>query len=313
MQRGRESLIRTLDRYLPQLESNLLAGIVLGQRTRLPAEVKDDFAATGTTHILASSGMNVGIVAAMFFWLARIVRIRRSRAVIPVIIAMLIYSLLAGAKPSVIRADVMASAMLIGLLLNREPDLPSSIALAALALLVWNPYSLVDPGFQLSFAAVIALTAGMPLFEPHLRASLGPEGGGRPLLPRLRSAIAGGFLVSLVAQLATLPLTAQHFNQISLTGLIANALIVCVIPLLLFGGLALWLVGVLMPPAASILSWLLSIPLAYVLGVAEFFGSFPFAVVSVVSPGWSLVAVFYLIGAVVVVRLRARAAMEEQA
>ena len=312
MQKGRESLIRTLDRYLPPLESNLLAGIVLGQRTRLPAEVKDDFAATGTTHILASSGMNVGMVAALFFWLARVVRIRRTRAVIPVIIAMLIYSLLAGAKPSVIRADVMASAMLIAWLVNREPDLPSSIALAAIALLIWNPYSLVDPGFQLSFAAVIALTACMPLFEQHIRVSLGPEGSGQPLLIRLRAGIATGFLVSLVAQLAALPLTAQHFNQISLTGLIANALIVFVIPLLLFGGLALWLVGALMPPAASILSWLMSFPLAYVLGVAEFFGSFPFAVINVVSPGWPLVGACYALATVMVLRLRARAGLENR-
>ena len=59
----------------------LTAGIVLGQRTRLPAEMKDDFAATGTTHILASSGMNVGIVAALVFWLTQLVRIRRSRAI----------------------------------------------------------------------------------------------------------------------------------------------------------------------------------------------------------------------------------------
>ena len=293
VQMARLSMIAEFDRRLPPIEAHLLAGIVLGQRTRLPAELKDDFAASGTSHILASSGMNVGIVAAMTLWVARLCRIRKSRAVALIIPALFLYTLLAGAKPSVVRADIMATVFFLAWALKREPDMASAIALAALGILVWEPRSIYDPGFQLSFAAVIALVACMPLFQPSLSAALGQDGGRAPAIGRIKHLVIGGILLSLVAQVAALPLTAQHFNQIPILAIPANALILLIIPLLLYGGFALWAGGFIAAPLMSPLASVLSGLIAYVLGVATVLGAAPLSVLSVPSPGWALVAAFY--------------------
>ena len=303
-QNTRESLIRALDSALPPLEANLLAGIVLGQRTRLPAELKDDFATTGATHILAASGMNVGIVAAAVFGLGRAFRFRKSGAAWLAILAMLAYTLLAGAKPSVVRADVMATAFLAAAVVNREPDLFSSLALSALILLLWNPVNLYDPGSQLSFVVVGALIGVMPLLQPYLQAALGTPGKHAPIHVRLVNFAVGAIIMSIVAQAAALPLIAQHFHQVSLLGILANALILPVIPALFCGGFVLWAVALASRLLSAIIAWPLGVLLAYVIGVARTFGSTPWSVLNVESPGWGMIAVYYAAFANIIWRLR---------
>jgi competence protein ComEC len=308
MQAARRSLLASLDRLLPPDHASLLSGIVLGQRTRLPAELKDDFAATGTTHILASSGMNVGILAAAVFGLSKWARIRRSRGVWVVIPALLLYTLLAGAKPSIVRADVMATVFLLAHAMDREPDLPSAMALAALILLVWQPAFLYDPGFQLSFVVVAALVAVMPALEAYVRyarpAAVGRSAGA--LAAQAARVTGAAFIMSIVAQFAALPLTAQHFNQISLVGMLANALILAWIPVLFVGGFVLWGMSALSVTAAGVVAIPIGAALAFVIGVARGFGASPLAVVNIPSPGWACVAAYYLLLGWALWRWRAR-------
>jgi len=305
MQSARQSLIKALDRLFDPVKASLLSGIVLGQRTRLPAALKDDFSMTGTTHILASSGMNVGILAAAVFGLARWARIRRSRAVWLVIPALLLYTLLAGAKPSIVRADVMATVFLLAYALNREPDVPSAMALAALILLLWQPANLFDPGFQLSFVVVGTLVGVMPDFEDW------PQGTPtkRPsAASKLGRAIMAGLIMSFIAQIAALPLTAQHFNQVSVVGIAANALILLVIPPLYIGGMLLWALTYASAWLTTALAWPIDVLLTYVLGVAQTLGASPLAVLNVPSPGWPAVALYYAIFAWAIRQVRLKSA-----
>jgi len=296
--RCRASLEQTFHALLPPLEADLLAGILLGRRTRLPPLVNDDFTATGTGHILASSGMNVAMIAGWVAPLCRLLHASRRLAALVILSSLAFYTLMVGARPSILRAALMASLFLLGYLLDREGDGPSALAAAALILLAFQPGNLFDAGFQLSFVIVAAIFATMPIFvaawERRKRPDFAPSGRGASRAERLLFISASALALTVIAQVAAAPLTAQHFNQVSLIGFLANALILPLIALLFAAGFLIWGVGMVWFGGAKLLAAaLLSLPLAYLLGAARACADLPGAVFSVPSPGWPLIGLYY--------------------
>ncbi len=186
--------------HLPPVSAGLLGGLVLGNRTALPADVQEAFRRAGVFHVLAVSGFNVAILAGAVWALARAAGGDRRAAAGAAIVAVLGFAAVVGPEPSVLRATLMAVLVLAAVLLDREASVTNSLALAALLILAARPGDLLDPGFQLSFAATAGIVAA----------------------PMPRGAVAGALVVSLAAQLAVLPVTLVHFNQLSTVGLVAN-------------------------------------------------------------------------------------------
>ena len=185
---------------LPPVSAGLLGGLVLGSRAALPADVQEAFRSAGVFHVLAVSGFNVALLAGAVWTLARAAGGGRRAAAASGIVAVLGFAAVVGAEPSVVRATLMAVLVLAAVLLDREASVTNGLALAALAILAARPGDLLDPGFQLSFAATAGIvTAPMP-----------------------RHGIAAALAVSLAAQLAVLPVTLVHFNQLSTVGIVAN-------------------------------------------------------------------------------------------
>jgi len=185
---------------LPPASAGLLGGLVLGNRTALPADVQDAFRRAGVFHVLAVSGFNVALLAGAVWTLARAAGSGRRTAATGAIVAVLGFAAVVGPEPSVIRATIMAVLVLAAVLLEREASVTNSLALAALAILAARPGDLLDPGFQLSFAATAGIVAA----------------------PMPRGTMAAALAVSLAAQLAVLPVALVHFNQLSTVGIIAN-------------------------------------------------------------------------------------------
>ena len=185
---------------LPPVSAALLAGLLLGDRTSLPRDVDTGFRLAGVYHILAVSGFNVAILAAAVWALCRFLKIPRSAGAATAIVIVIGFALVVGASPSVLRAVVMAVLVLAALLLERDASVTNSLALAALAILAVRPGDLFDPGFQLSFAATLGIVVA----------------------PLPRHVIVGALAVSAAAQLAVLPVTLTHFNQLSTIGVVAN-------------------------------------------------------------------------------------------
>lgn len=185
---------------LPAVSAALLGGLVLGSRTTLPADVQDAFRSAGVFHVLAVSGFNVALLAGAVWTLARAAGGGRRAAAASGILAVLAFAVVVGPEPSVVRATIMAVLVLAAVLLEREASVTNSLALAALAILAVRPGDLYDPGFQLSFAATAGIVAA-------------PMPAGR---------VAAALAVSLAAQVAVLPVTLAHFNQLSVIGVIAN-------------------------------------------------------------------------------------------
>jgi len=198
--RVRRAAREAIARALPPTSAALLGGLLLGDRADLPREVDDGFRRAGVYHVLAVSGFNVALIAGAVFSVLTVARCARRVAALGALAAVLGFAFVVGPEPSVLRAVVMGVLVLGAVLLERDASVLNGLALAALLILALRPGDLADPGFQLSFAA----TAGIVL------------------APLPRGLVWGSLGVSLAAQLAVLPVSLWHFNQLSTIGPIAN-------------------------------------------------------------------------------------------
>jgi competence protein ComEC len=301
--RIRMSIIGSLRRLLPASEASLAAGIVIGARAEIPAPLGDDFTATSTAHILAASGMNVGLVAILIYGSLRLMRVRRTHTAVVIVLLLPLYALICGGSPSIVRACLMASLFLLGRTLGREADGANALAAAALILLLISPLDLYDIGFQLSFVTVGTILAVMAAMKPWLDRLLPSRARRQSKMERTlvtcRHMAASALLVTIAAQIGAAPLVAQHFHQTSVIGPLANLLILPTLMLILAGGFCLWGLSFVWYGAASwFAATFLSPLLAYVIGAVTLSAGAQGAVVSVSSPGWVVITLSYaLLGA----------------
>jgi competence protein ComEC len=225
---------------------------------------------------LAVSGQNVALVAGGALALAWLAGAPRVVGEIGALAAIAAYVLAVGAQPSVIRAGIAGALGSIAWLLARERDRWWFLLVGALGLLAWNPYTLLDAGFQLSFAAVVAIFT----LAPRLGRSL----EGYPLPRRAASFLA----VSTACGLATTPILWLQFHAVPLLAVPANALAAPAMPPLLGLSLSAAALSHLTPSSAGVLTWLAGWCAAYVALCARVVGGLPFAQV---RSGWAAVAV----------------------
>lgn len=198
------------------------------------AERVERFQTSGTAHIFAISGLHVGLVAAALALLLRALSVRRIARTAVVIPVLMFYTLVTSARPSAVRALLMASALFLGWALKRPTDALNSIAAAAIATLIFNPLDLFGAGFQLSFAAVIAVVTLAPAPLERAREWMAPDPWIPPRsVPRWRrwiqeplSWFAALACITSAAWLGTAPLMAYHFHLFAPIALLANLLVV---------------------------------------------------------------------------------------
>jgi competence protein ComEC len=202
--RTRRAALDAIAERLPSVSAALLGGLLLGERTELPSEVHEAFRRAGVYHVLAVSGFNVALLAGAVWSVLRRAGGSRRTAALSAMLAVLGFAAVVGPEPSVVRATIMAVLVLAAIVLEREASVTNSLALAALVILAVRPGDLLDPGFQLSFAATAGIVAA----------------------PLPRGVFTGAIGVSVAAQLAVLPITLAHFNQLSTLGIVANLAVV---------------------------------------------------------------------------------------
>lgn len=251
----RSSLSGGIRALFPAREAGLLLGLAVGDTSDLDPGVEEDFRATGLGHLLAVSGQNVAMVLAPLIGLAILLRASPRARFAVGSVAVLVFVLLTGAEPSVLRAGVMAVLTLAGVLTGRPRSPGSILGGAVLVLLVADP-GLVDAiGFQLSVAA----TGGLLVLAS-------------PLAARLRSLprpIAIAAATTLAAQAGVSPLLLYHFHVVPLATLPANLLAFPAVAPALLLGLAAAGVGHLAPPAGAVLAQAALVPLRYLELVAD--------------------------------------------
>ncbi len=244
-----------LARALPEPSAGLAAGILIGLRERVDPDLAAAFTATGLSHVVAISGWNIALVAGLVGGLLA-GRPRRARAVV-MLLAICIYTILAGASPSVLRAAVMAAVALVAREIGRPGSAARALGWAVLLLLVAAPASVTDAGFQLSAAATAGLLAwASPLGERIRRWA--------PWAPAFA---VEGLAVSLAAQAATLPIVLAAFGRLALLSPLLNLVVVPLVPAAMAAGVIALAAGLLAAAGGpGVVVALAGVPGAVVLG-----------------------------------------------
>lgn len=298
LQRAREAVSRLIERVPPQDARGPLKALIIGDRSDISPETREVFNRAGISHLLAISGLHIGMVATLAFFAFRYLLARSRRILLAAWatrgaalmsgLPVLFYGLLAGMSPPTQRAVIMVMAFLIAVLLEREHDTINTLALAALVILIINPTALFEISFQLSFAAVFVILYMLKKLPFVLKLRSGPL----TVLKRL----ALFLVVSAAAILGTLPITLYYFNQTSLIGLFSNCLLV---PLVGFLVVPLGLLAVFLLPLAPTGSlWIMKTAVALMQGglsLAALFSKCPFAAVKTVTPSFLEIGLYYVL------------------
>jgi competence protein ComEC len=272
----------------------VLAGVVLGEDEGLEADLRDSFRASGLYHLLAVSGQNVAYVIAGTILLVWTLGLPRRIGELSALGTVAAYVLAVGWQPSVIRAGVAGGLASLAWLASRPRDRWYFLLVGAVVLLAWNPYSLLEPGFQLSFSAVAAIFVLVPRISRRLE--------GYPL-PRL---LAEAIAVSSACGLVTAPVLWLHFGAIPVYAVVANALAAPVVAPLLGLALAAAALHPALPEAAAALVWLDAWLAGYLALCARLVGGLPYAQAG--SPAALALLGAVVCGALVFVRMRGPAA-----
>jgi competence protein ComEC len=219
----REYSIQVIDSLIGGDEGEYLKGLVLGERSNISKQMKENFINAGVAHIIAVSGLNVAYVIIIIWGVLLFVPIKQSYKTLITILFLLFYMNLTGNTPSIVRAVIMASVFLTAWVIERKPNVYNIVSAAALVILLIDPRQLFDAGFILSFTAVISII----IIYPKLNEAVKQIGWYRNLDPEklTAKAIKGTmalFLGTVAAQMGTLPITAIMFKKVSVISLLAN-------------------------------------------------------------------------------------------
>ncbi len=290
----RRRLARSLDTALPPSPAALAQALLLGLRGQLPEEVVENFRQTGTSHLLAISGLHLGILLALsvgLFW--RLLGRHTPLPLLLVLALIWLYVLVSGAPASVVRAAIMGSIYLGALALGRPRDtLLPALALSAVAMTALDPPIVSQVSFQLSFAAMAGIVLSLPWSAAvseniASRFSRRPDPNNHPNSRWLNSRwrpwvgvilgwIAAGAIISLATTLATFPLVAFNFKQLPLLGVPATILATPLLPFALVGALVSALAGLVHPALGQVIGGPAAIPLVALLELVA------------LVPGWTV-------------------------
>ncbi len=284
-----------LARALPEPAAGLAAGILIGLRERVDRDLAADFTTTGLSHVVAISGWNIALVAGLVASLLG--GWARRRRAVATTGAIALYTILAGASPSVLRAAVMAGVALLSRETGRPGTAARALAWAIVILVVATPATVTDAGFQLSAAATAGLLAWGTKVEAGLRARL----------PRLPGVIVDGLAVSLAAQAATLPIVLLTFGRLAPLSPFLNLVVVPLVPAAMATGTLALLGGFLAGAGApATVAMLLGLPGALVIGllagIVQAAADLPFAGLTLPPPagaalGGIAAALLFAVGA----------------
>lgn len=259
LEKVRQTASKTIYALYPQPESGLLEGILLGNDNNLPVATANAYRDTGTAHIIAISGFNMAILAALFS--ALFTKLTNRYWSLPLTaLVLIVYALLVGASPSVNRAAIMAIIAFGGRLVGRKDGALNALGLTAGIMCLVNPHLPWDVSFQLSFMATLGLVLFASPLQEWLK-NLLTNRVSEAATNRISGPVSEYFLFTLAAQVTTLPVILLQFSQLSLTSLVANPLVLPVQPALLVGSLAATLMGMVWLPLgkfAATLTWPLS-------------------------------------------------------
>jgi len=279
--KARDKLKNITNKLINPPYNSLLIGILLGEKDELSPEVKDTFIESGTMHILAVSGLHVGIIVMVLFSLLKFVPLSRQLKFILIISYLIFYASLTGFRPSVLRAVLMFSILVAGNLLSRKRNIYLTLFFSAWLILLFNPLLIYDAGFLLSFTVTFFI-----LYLPQIW---------QEILCKITPLIRNPLSLSIAAWIGIFPLSAYYFYKVSLIGIIANLFVIPLVGIVVVIGFLIFLIGLIDLSSAG---WLANIEFYILKGInllVQKLSSLPFAYLNIQQPSIIIIFLFYLL------------------
>lgn len=293
--------IKVIDSLIGGEEGEFMKGLVIGERSNISKEIKEDFVNAGVSHIIAVSGLNVAYLTIVLVLLLQLLPIKYIYKTIIIFLFLIFYMNLTGNSPSIVRATIMASVFLFSQVIERKTSSFNVISVAIIIILLVDPRQLFDAGFILSFWAIISIV----LIYPKLHALISGRRfyqniGNDPYKGRIIKAVITLFLGTLAAQIGTLPITALMFKKISIVSLVTNLFAIPLSNIALALGFALILFSLFWTHLAALIANVTMFILHYLLVSFDYLSGFNISFLETYRLDYLFLIIFY---AVVIVLL----------
>lgn len=273
-----QKLNSVYENLLPPKEASAIKAMILGDRDNLDSHIQYIYRKAGISHILAISGLHISILSAIILSILNRIGVNRRKSSAILMVVMILYCIFTGASPSTVRAVAMITIVMVANIIYRQSDIYTSIALAALTILIYQPLYLFNSGFQLSFAAVTGIIALTPIFD---RIQFVPKS--------IKSYINS----TLAATLVTAPILAYHFFKISLIGLAVNIFVLPISSILVGFAFVTGIVGIFWTTVAKFLCGIVYFILVIYENICSFAATIPFSEILVGRPNLISIIIYY--------------------
>lgn len=277
---ARDKIKEITKQTLPPPYNYLLVGMLLGEKSFIPSHLKEIFAEAGIMHILAVSGLHVGIIAMALLALLSMLKLPKKFKLFTLILILITYASITGFRPSVLRATIMFILLIGGKLINRSRNLNISLFFAGFLILLLNPLILYDAGFLLSFIVTFFIINLSPIFQE--------------LFSKIVAWIKNPLAVSTAAWIGIFPLSAYFFTKVSIISIVSNILIIPLTVVAVILGFVTFFIGMASISLAGIVANINYLVLSLITLIAKSFSSLPFAFVYVAQPSILVIILYYL-------------------
>lgn len=296
----KSNLITKVTKILPKDTAGICIGLLLGDKTLISEEVQNNFKQSSLSHMLAISGAHVSYILLGITTFLQVLKAHKRWSKIVIIIFLIFFMALVGYTPSVTRACVMSIISLMAGILFRKSNIYQNLALSSIIILLMNPYSLLDIGFQLSFGGTIGIVIFMQKqAKTKIQNELtinSNEKNKNKLIYKILDYIKGLIKVSISANLIILPIMIYHFNTISATFLISNILASPILAVSLILGLIFIVFVLIFTPIAIIISYILNVVLQILIQITNFTSKLPLSQILISTPKlWQIVLYYFIL------------------
>jgi len=277
----RDKIKNIISNTIPAPYHSLLIGMMLGEKTLIPQELKTIFIDAGVMHILAVSGLHVGMIAGFLLLIFGMFKIPKNTKYISVLLLLFSYAAISGYRPSVMRATIMFSILIIGKMINRDRNVFISLFFAGFIILLCNPLVLYDSGFLLSFSVTFFILYLVPVIKSIFSTQL--------------KWMDNALSISIAAWLGLFPLSAYFFNKVSIIALIANLFIVPLAGAVVLLGFFTFFIGLLSIRLAGVTAFLSYCLLRIMVFMVQGFSALPFSFITIGQPPIIIVVFYYFL------------------
>jgi len=256
---------KKIDNALKGEEREFFKGALLGERSEIEDSVIENFQRLGIYHILAISGLHIGIISFVLFKFLRLLGIPERKGYLILILILLSYALLLESKPPIFRASFIIILFLLSKLLWKSHYFLNAVSLSAFVLLLLNPHFVIDPGFLLTYSAILFIA----LYTEDIYKELPFVDLKFKFLNKIYSRVALLFSMSISATLGTLPIIAFYFNRVVIASILFNLLVIPLFILLIYLSIPWLIILIFSTKIASYLSFLVKIPISLIILISR--------------------------------------------